>query len=400
MDIGTDTAVVDAVIRRVFLIDDVTLGGPKDPYSLRYHGRLLSADSARLYDQLAADLKPLGYTPLFRWDGAQQEIRLVRGVVEMDRPRSRLNVIMFILTVLSVLFVGATYAANGNLPSSLQDFLGGLPFAVSLMAILSAHEFGHYLVGRWRGTPVSLPYFIPIPVPPFGTMGAFINMKAPPKNRNTLLEIGMAGPIAGLVVAIPVLLIGLALSPIEPIPAVTPQGMALTIEGNSLLYLFSKFLVFGQLLPAPASYGGVSPLIYWVRYFFTGQPVPLGGMDVILDPVAWAGWGGLLVTALNLIPAGQLDGGHILYVLFGRKGARRVLPVILVALVALGFFWNGWWLWAALIFFLVGRTYAEPLDQITPLDGPHKLLAVIMLGVFLLVFMPVPFSVVYGAIAP
>lgn len=399
MDTAADTGVIDAIVRRVFFIEDTTYGTPKDGYAIRYHGRLLGNDSARLYDQLAADLKPHGYTPLFRMDAGRQEIRLVQGVVELDSPRKRLSMIMFVLTVLSVLFVGATYAADGALPSSIEDVLGGLPFAISLMAILSAHEFGHYLVGRKHGTPVSLPYFIPIPVPPFGTMGAFINMKAPPKNRNALLEIGMAGPLAGLVVAIPVLLLGLWLSPVEPIPATTPPGMALTIEGNSLLYLFSKLLVHGQLLPAPASYDGLPPLLYWARYFFTGQPIPLGGTDVILDPVAWAGWGGLLVTALNLIPAGQLDGGHILYVLFGRRGAQRLLPIILVALVGLGFFWNGWWLWVALIFFLVGRSYAEPLDQITPLDNRHKALAVLMLVVFLLVFIPVPFSVSLGAAA-
>ncbi len=396
MDTGFDTAVLDAAVRRVLFVEDVTSGSQKDSFALRYRGRLVSEDSERLYNQLAAELKPLGYTPLFRWDSDRHAVELVRGVIEVPQPRVGLNVVMFILTVLSVLFVGTTYAANGNIPTRLQDFLGGLPFAVSLMAILTAHEFGHYLVGRAHGTPVSLPYFIPIPVPPFGTMGAFINMKAPPKNRNALLDIGVAGPLSGLVIAIPVLLIGLSLSPVEPIPAQTPAGMALTIEGNSLLYLFSKLVIFGQLLPAPASYGGISPLLYWLRYFFTGQPLPLGGMDVILNPVAWAGWGGLLVTALNLIPAGQLDGGHILYVLFGRKRAGRILPVILVALVALGFFWNGWWLWVALIFFLVGRSYAEPLDQITPLDGRRKALAVLTLIVFVLVFIPVPFSISVG----
>jgi membrane-associated protease RseP (regulator of RpoE activity) len=162
----------------------------------------------------------------------------------------------------------------------------------------------------------------------------------------------------------------------------------LTIEGNSLLYLFSKFLVFGQLLPTPSDFGGLSPLVYWVRYFFTGQPLPLGGLDVMLHPVAWAGWAGLLVTALNLIPAGQLDGGHVIYVLFGRK-AEVLLPFILVALVMLGFFWPGWWLWAFLIF-LLGRMHAEPLDQITSLDPQRRAVAILGLVIFVLVFTPVP----------
>jgi membrane-associated protease RseP (regulator of RpoE activity) len=109
-----------------------------------------------------------------------------------------------------------------------------------------------------------------------------------------------------------------------------------------------------------------------------------------------AGWAGLLVTALNLIPAGQLDGGHMLYVLLGAKRARLTLPIVLFALVLMGIAWNGWWLWAALIFFLVGRSYAEPLDQITPLNPARKLLAVLALIIFILVFTPVPLQIISG----
>ena len=132
----------------------------------------------------------------------------------------------------------------------------------------------------------------------------------------------------------------------------------------------------------------MSPILYWIRYFFTGQPFPWGGVDVVIHPIAFAGWAGLLVTALNLIPAGQLDGGHVLYVLLGHK-ARAFLPVILVALVLLGFVWVGWWLWAFLIF-LLGRLYAEPLDQITPLNMPRKAIAILGLVIFFLVFTPIP----------
>jgi membrane-associated protease RseP (regulator of RpoE activity) len=179
-----------------------------------------------------------------------------------------------------------------------------------------------------------------------------INMKQAPKNRRQLLDIGLAGPLSGLVVAIPVLLLGLSLSNLDPIPTTLPEGTALQLEGNSLLYLFIKYVMFGQLLPAPASYGGLPEWLYWLRYFFTGRPYPMGGLDVMLHPVALAGWAGILVTALNLIPAGQLDGGHVLYVLAGRKGATRMLPFILGIIAVLGLFWFGWWLWVALIFFL------------------------------------------------
>ena len=149
-----------------------------------------------------------------------------------------------------------------------------------------------------------------------------------------------------------------------------------------------KYLSKGALLPAPTSYDLPVPL-YWLRYVFTGKPVPVGGQDVLLHPVAMAGWAGLLVTFLNLVPAGQLDGGHILYAVFGAR-VRRAWAVILAFTLLLGFFWNGWWLWSALIF-LLGRHPAEPLDQLTVLDPRRRALALLMLLVFLLVLTPVPF---------
>ena len=135
-------------------------------------------------------------------------------------------------------------------------------------------------------------------------------------------------------------------------------------------------------------------MAYWFRYFFLGIPTPFGGLDVQLSPVAWAGWAGLLVTALNLIPAGQLDGGHLLYVLLGKR-AGRLLPYLIVGLIALGLVWSGWWLWAALIFFL-GRTHAQPMDEITPLDPARKALAIFGLLVFVLTFTPVPLRAMLG----
>jgi len=224
-------------------------------------------------------------------------------------------------------------------------------------------------------------------------MGAVIVMKEPPKNRRQLLDIGLAGPLAGLLVAIPVLLIGLSLSRVDAIPVRFPQGMGIQMEGNSLLYLLLKFAVFGQLLPAPASYGATPVWLYWLRFIFTGRPFPFGGIDVLLHPVAFAGWAGLLVTALNLIPAGQLDGGHVMYVLIGKRNAARLLPFLLGAMVLLGLLWSGWWLWAVLIFFL-GRAYDDPLDQITPLDSGRRLLAIAAVIIFFLVFTPVPLSLI------
>ncbi len=397
-----NTDLYSSVVGRFMKIEDITLGDPKKGVVVRYRGRLVNPDTAIAYDQMTEALKPYNLAPLFRWDGSQHAVLLVPAWRKPGESKIWVNVVLFALTILSVLLAGALYttqtdvfAQGFNFNTILEILKIGWPFTVSILAILVTHEFGHYLAGRYHKTQVTLPYFIPFPFSPFGTMGAFISMKEPPKNRRILLDIGIAGPLAGLVVAIPVLLYGLSLSKVGPLPQVVPAGQLLQLEGNSIIYLLSKFALFHQLLPQPASYGVLPPLLYWVRYFFTGQPLPLGGVDVNLSPVAWAGWAGILVTSLNLVPAGQLDGGHMLYVLLGSKGARRVLPFILMAAVLLGFAWPGWWLWAALIFFL-GRVYAEPLDQITPLDGRRKALAILALIIFILVFTPVPLIAISG----
>jgi|SRR5271157_1597999 len=390
--------VVTSLIRRVFNIEDVTQGTPQQNFILRYRGHIRDQNTSLVYDQLSTQLKPYGLTPLFRWDGDRHAIILVKGIPTPRASNPWVNVVLGVLTIFSVLFAGAMYSMQTPLPSNpllavLAILQNGWPYALSISAILGAHEFGHYLVGRYHGVHLSLPYFIPMPITPFGTMGAFINMKEAPRNRRVLLDIGIAGPLAGLIVAIPVLIYGLSISTVSRLPIVINSGTGFMMEGSSILYLLSKLFVFGRLLPAPATMLGMSPILYWLSYFFTGRPFPYGGMDVMLSPVAWAGWVGLLVTAMNLIPAGQLDGGHMLYVLFGRKNAGRILPFILVALVLLGFVWSGWWLWAVLIFFL-GRVYAEPLDQITPLDNRRKILAGIALILFLLTFAPVPLQLI------
>jgi membrane-associated protease RseP (regulator of RpoE activity) len=263
-----------------------------------------------------------------------------------------------------------------------RSIFTGWPFALSLLGILLAHELGHYFMSRYHKTPATLPYFIPFPFSPLGTMGAAIIMRGIPKNKRVLFDIGVAGPIAGLVIAIPVLLYGLTLSTLGTIEP-NPNGF---LEGNSLIYLLAKFVVFGQLLPAPVEPQGI---LYWLQYFFTGRPIPFGGLDVFIHPVAFAGWAGILVTALNLIPLGTLDGGHVIYSLFGDK-AKKAFPYIVGLLAILGFFWSGWWLWAALLFWL-GRVNAQPMDQITELDPTRKMIAYAMIVVFVLVLTPVPF---------
>jgi membrane-associated protease RseP (regulator of RpoE activity) len=395
-----DNDILTPIVSRYLKISDVTWADPKKGYLVRYRGRFYTEDTATIYDKLQTDLKSLDITPLFRLENEQHAVILMQGVVKPKPSNVWVNVLLFVLTLFSVMLTGAIFSYDG--PASgdqgqmilnlIKNIDNGIPFAASLLAILLAHEFGHYLAGRYHHTAVTLPYFLPFPLSYFGTMGAFIRLKEPPKNRRVLLDIGIAGPLAGLIVAIPIVLIGLYLSPVQQIPYSLPAGQG--FEGNSVLYLILKYVVHGEWLPQPVTYAGIHPVLYWIRYIFTGLPLPRGGLDVTLHPIAWAGWAGLLVTALNLIPAGQLDGGHVLYVLFG-KHAGRLLPFILIILVLLGVVWNGWWLWALLIF-LLGRFYAEPLDQITPLDNNRKAVAILGLVIFLLVFTPVPLIEILG----
>lgn len=396
---SNETDILTPIVARFLAIDDVTQGDSRQPYLVRYRGKL-RIDSLQAYDQLAELLRPHNITPQFRKDGDQHVVLLTSGVITERKTKLWINLLLIGLTILSVFWVGIIHAISWEMAgvetidlNSIISYLpkiipGALAFTASLLGILLAHEFGHYLVGRFHGALVTLPYFLPLPFPPFGTLGAFISLHSPPKNKRDLLDIGIAGPLCGLIVAIPVLILGLNLSRLDTLPTSLQEAQNLTLEGNSILYLGLKYLVFGKWLPAPVDYGGLPSFLYWVRYVFTGSPFPFGGTDVMIHPVAMAGWAGILVTALNLIPAGQLDGGHLMYVLAGKR-TNTLLPYILGGLVLLGLVWTGWWLWAFLIF-LFGRMHAEPLDQITELDPQRRLLAFLGLIVFILVFTPVP----------
>jgi membrane-associated protease RseP (regulator of RpoE activity) len=394
-----DIEILNSLVARVFKIEDFTMGDVTKGSIARYRGHLIVPDSASAYDQLADSLKPYDIVPLFRVDHDQQTILLAPKKPDPKPTRVSINIALFILTVLSVMFVGAQTQVPPTSPgilglilSYLETLLSGWPYALSLLSILVAHEFGHYFMSRHHKTQATLPYFIPLPFPPLGTMGAAILMQGTPKNKRVLFDIGVAGPLAGIIVAIPILFYGLSISKLSVIRTV--PGMLLEQEGNSIFYLLAKFITFGKLLPNPASTNGLSLGLYWLRYFFTGQPFPLGATDVMTSPIAFAGWAGLLVTALNLIPAGTLDGGHVIYSLFG-DSAKKLFPFIWGALIILGLFWNGWWLWAVLLLWL-GRVHAEPLDQITPLDPRRRVVALIVIIIFILTFSPVPFTILGG----
>src|SRR4030042_6404185 len=239
-------------VARILRIDDITWGDEKKGFLVRFRGQLYNQDTAQAYDQLLQALSDLNVTALFRLEENRHVVVLLKGVIQPKPTKIWGNILFFILTVLCVMFTGAV-SATGYIPTNINDWftfmLSGLPFALALMAILVCHEFGHYLAGRYHKTVVTLPFFIPFPLSLFGTMGAFIQLNEPPKNRRILLDIGIAGPLAGLIVAIPVLLLGLYLSPVDKMPFQLPVGQI--FECNSILYLLLKFIVKGQLLPQP-----------------------------------------------------------------------------------------------------------------------------------------------------
>ncbi|MDF1500198.1 MAG: site-2 protease family protein [Anaerolineales bacterium] len=389
------------LVEEVMHLSDVTLGNEQLGFAVRFRGELLRG-SEEAFDRLDPSFAREGATLLFRKEDGQDTVLALSGVINPDPSNALVNAALFVLTLASMVFAGALYGLEGPIDQSsggifraiVANIPNGLVFAGSLFAILGAHEFGHYLAARYHKCAVTLPYFLPFPGSLFGTLGAFIRLKEPPRNRKVLLDIGLSGPLAGLVVAIPILLIGLATSPLGSLPLNLAAETGSIQEGNSLLYLAAKFVTKGALLPEPLHYAGLSPVVYWIQYYFLGTPTPFGGTDVFLNHMAWAGWAGLLVTALNLIPAGQLDGGHTIYVLVGDT-ARRIWPLIVVALVLLGFVWSGWYLWAVMIF-LLGKTYAQPRDEITTLDPKRRALAIFGLIVFVLVFIPVPLRVFGG----
>jgi membrane-associated protease RseP (regulator of RpoE activity) len=325
----------------------------------------LRTEPGRALDALLPRFAPLGYTPFLRAErdgGVVLQAWPLGEVVEQSRPV--LNLVLFILTALSTLAAGAILVGS-DLASPASWLSGGGPFALTLLSILGVHEFGHYFTARYYKASVSLPYFIPAPPPIFlfGTLGAIIRMRSPARDRNSLFDIAAAGPLAGLMIAVPAILLGLSWSVVAQIPQ------------------SGEFMRFGDPL-----------LLRWLVYLKFGT-IPQG-MDVFLHPVALAGWVGFFVTALNLFPVGQLDGGRIAYALFG-PWHRTVGVVTFVSLLALGAITNSanWFVWAALLFFLIGFHHSPPLDDLTPLSPARRLIGVACLILLVLLIPPVPIEI-------
>jgi membrane-associated protease RseP (regulator of RpoE activity) len=283
------------------------------------------------------------------------------------------HILFFLATLATTTFYGALHH-NVDLLEEPWKFYQGFPFSLTLLAILGTHEFGHYWMARHHGVPVTLPYFIPAPSL-IGTFGAFIRIKGAVPNRGALFDIGVAGPLAGFVVAVPAIVLGLTLSEVKPAAELSGIGLGSSLLFNGLVHVLL----------------GITPQAY----------------DVILHPIAFAGWIGFLVTAFNLIPASQLDGGHIVYSLFG-WWHRPVTLLCVLALLPMGWYWPGWWLWAFIIFWFSGPhvawrqgwrvAFAHPplLDESTPLSRTQKCVAAAALAIFVLTFPPVPFTILFN----
>lgn len=286
------------------------------------------------------------------------------------------HALLLLLTFASTTLAGAfQYAAfrhdAGFATTSLnltatQLLAGGLWYSGTLLLILGCHELGHYFACRYYDVDASLPYFLPMPFVLTGTLGAFIRIREPFPSKRALFDIGIAGPIAGFVLAVPALVIGLALSNVVPVPDPLPPG---TFEfGEPLLYQFVSWAIWGT----------------------TPQ-----GFTVNMHPMAGAAWFGLLATALNLIPVGQLDGGHISYAVLGRRSSLVTLVMIGIG-VALSFVSSNWTVWTGLMvlmLFLFGRHHPRTYDEAVPLDSTRLGLAFFALVMFVLCFTPVPLEI-------
>ncbi|MGB9837129.1 MAG: site-2 protease family protein [Candidatus Saccharicenans sp.] len=293
----------------------------------------------------------------------------------MSEGKRWVNFVLFILTILSTFFVGYLWSINylygSNYAQDIPDLSNlsflrqpglislSLVYSASLLLILLSHELGHYLTCRHYGLRATLPYFIPAPTI-IGTLGAFIKIKSPLARKKELFDVGANGPIVGFLFSVPFLFFGLRLSKLVP---ALPRENSILFGEPLILKIFVR-LIFGQV----------------------GQ-----NQDLILHPLAVAGWVGLLVTSFNLFPVGQLDGGHILYAVFEKK-SEKISLVVLLIMVGLGiFFWAGWLLWAGLIY-LLGWKHPRMVEETEKMDSRRKWLGFFVLVIFILSFIPAPVS--------
>ncbi|MDB6022703.1 MAG: Peptidase [Pedosphaera sp.] len=290
--------------------------------------------------------------------------QIEKAVLER-RSRPWVNWLLFFLTLLTTTWAGAAQAGV-NLLQEPGRFVVGLPYALGLLTILGVHELGHFFAARHHGMDVTPPYFIPVPFA-LGTFGAFIKMRSPAEDRWSLFDVAVAGPLAGLAIAIPALLIGLHSS------VVLPGSMEIARE------------------PLNGGSAGSSILFALLAKISLG-PALLQGSTLRLSPLAYAGWLGLVITALNLLPIGQLDGGHTVRAMFGTRIGRVISNVAMWTLFLLALFvWPGLMMWAIIVFFIAGRS-SPPLNDLTPITRGRFWLGWLTFAILALILIPLPQS--------
>jgi membrane-associated protease RseP (regulator of RpoE activity) len=325
------------------------------------------------FDQLRQALWTQGYVPFLRRVTGEEFIEVVRRP-KLGPRHAWVNLALLAATISTSVFAGGliwlTY--EGQLALTFTDFVyGGIFFAAPLLLILGIHELAHFWVARRRNLDASLPYFIPVPYI-LGTFGAFVSIRSPFPDRKALFDVGVAGPLAGLAVAIPVALGGLYLSAHSAPPSLTYCGITVLDQNYANFLLGSSF--FWSLL----------------SYFF---PPAIASLH---NPLAFAGWVGILITAINLLPAGSLDGGHVFRALLGDR-SRFVSYAAALVLFGLGFLYTGWLLFAFLVLFL-GLRHPPPLNDLTPLDRKRYAVGACVAAILVAGFVIVPLSIAPGSV--
>ncbi len=317
------------------------------------------------FEVLRGEMAQHGYIPMITYEKGEHRI-IVGKKPPMKYRGTKVNLAMLVITFIAVAVAGLIqWGSYADVPDdeffSLSTLgMGILVFALPLMAILGVHELGHYFMAKKRNVAASLPFFIPS-IPPLGTFGAFISLRDPIPNRKSLLEIGIAGPIAGLLVALPLAFIGIALTNMEARPV--PDDLT----ADSVMLISFPYI-----------------------YTFIEQLYPIQG-DYLMHPTAFAAWVGFLVTALNLLPAGQLDGGHISRALFGSR-AKYASWATIAILIALSMFYFAWLIFAVLILF-IGAKHPPPLNDINKLDKPRMIAGAMAFVILAVSIVPIPMSV-------
>ncbi len=314
------------------------------------------------FDYLRKSLSEKGYIPMLRYEHGEHVIYVIKKPKIKKKP-VWINIVLLIATVFtttlagSLQWVGIRNVTWIEMISPAYLFDGFIFFSAPLLLILGVHEMGHYYASKKHNIDASLPYFIPLP-PPFilGTFGALISTREPIPNRKALLDIGFAGPICGFLVAIPITFLGFFL--MQQNPVIAPSGG-------------------GYMLP---------PLIIQaIESFFT---IP---QNAIIHPTLFAGWVGIFLTAVNLLPVGQLDGGHVARAFLKEKHKYASWAVVFL-LLGLGLIYTGWLMFAFIVLFLIGTQHQPPLNEIDPLDTKRKLIGILAVIVFIVSFAPIPFS--------